>query len=107
MAATILSAPAPSSQQASHNALISAAETNQLSADSGRLYGLLISTDAASGITVTIYDHATANTNPIWSEAAGASAFVVRDFDMPTQNGLRVVTSGLSGTVRVCVLYRP
>jgi len=85
--------------------MINLGETNQLTPRAGRLFRMIVWTAAASGITVDIYDDPAANNFRVWSEVIGASALVIREFHLPMQGGVRIVTAGVSGTVQVCITY--
>ncbi len=73
---------------------VTAAGTDLLLTGAGKLSGVFISAVGTAG-TLDIYDHASANTNPIyrWVTADGK---VQHQLNIPVQNGLRVVTTATS-----------
>ena len=75
-----------------HTSVITLNETNQLKAMAGKI-GQVVVWNAGTTWQLDVYDHASANTNPVWSwvSADGKGVFALQ---MPLQAGLRVVTSG-------------
>ena len=81
-------------KQGGENAsVVSANETNQLKTNAGRVFRLIV-TALGTAETVTIYDHASANTNPVYTETYSGTAPLIRDLNIPCGNGIRVVQSG-------------
>ena len=54
--------------------------------------------------TIDIYDHASANTNPIFSLVAADIKTHEIQFDTSMQNGIRVVTAGVT-PVKMLVIF--
>ena len=84
--------------QATHNALITAAETNQLVTGSGRLLGV-VSAVVGTNFRVQIYDATAGTSNLIFDETF--TALGIRVMDMPFQDGLRVITSNTAGQINI------
>jgi hypothetical protein len=80
-------------------AYITAAEANQLTTGSTILNRLVIGA-VGVGMTVDIYDHASAATNPVWHYVT-ADGKVSVELGLPIMNGLRVVVGGAPGEVSV------
>ena len=81
-----------------HTSVITAAENNNLKTTAGHVGQVSIwGADAGTTVVVTVYDHPSSNTNPIWSwkTADGLGTFALQ---MVTGNGIRVVTSGTMPT---------
>lgn len=75
-------------------AVITAAETNQLSTGRGRLGIVTVwGADAGTTCVITLYDHASSTTNPIfrWDTTQGRGTWVLAT---PFTLGLRAITSG-------------
>ncbi len=81
----------------SNHSVITVSETNQLKARAGRLVAIIV-WGVGTGWTLDIYDHASANTNPVWQwvTADGKGRFLL---DLPIANGIRIVTAGTPGSV--------
>ena len=71
--------------------ILGAAATTQVKAKPGKVAKLLVYT-AGAGATIDIYDHASANTNPIWQwlTADGKASL---DLQIPCKYGIRVVVT--------------
>jgi len=76
----------------SSTSVITASETNQITASKTRLSRVVVWGVGTTWV-IDVYDHASANTNPVWQwvSADGKGTFQV---EIPLQLGLRVVTSG-------------
>lgn len=75
-------------------AVITAAETNQLLTGLGKVGQVSVwGDDAGTSCVVTVYDHASGTTNPIWrwATAQGLGTFALQ---APVENGIRVVVGG-------------
>lgn len=102
MAATIRAAAARG-DQASTNAIIVLAETNQLVTGSGRLMQI-IGIAVGTAFRVEIYDATSGTSNKIYDYTAGAIG-EIKDLDLPFQEGLRVISTGIPGQINVS--YNP
>ena len=78
----------------SHNSVITANETNQLTAQGGKL-GHVVVWGVGSGNTLNIYDTSNGTTSGTqvwqWVTATGIGTFVLQ---LPIQNGIYVQTTG-------------
>lgn len=79
-----------------------AAETLQISTGHSKVSHVVV-WDAGNSATVTIYDHASGNSNQMWSWATadGKGTFVLQ---LPIEAGIRVVTT-TGGTLGVTVVW--
>lgn len=72
--------------------IITANATTQIKGSAGKV-GQIIVWDAGTGWQIDVYDHASANSNQVWSwvTADGKGVYALQ---VPMDNGIRVVTSG-------------
>lgn len=77
--------------------IITANETNQLVTGPGILRRVIVN-NVGTSVTLDAYDHASTTTNKIF-EYVTADGKMVRELDIPFQNGLRVVTGGTLGNI--------
>ena len=71
--------------------ILGAAATTQIKAKPGKVAKLLVFS-VGSGATIDIYDHASANSNQVWSWVT-ADAKVSLDLQIPCKYGIRVVVT--------------
>lgn len=85
--------------EAENSSLITAAETNQLKTGPGKCARLIVSAVGTTA-TVDIYDATSGTSNPIyrWLTADGKVSITLLT---PFFNGLRVITGGTVGEVRI------
>ena len=88
-------------------AVITAAETNQLSTGAGRVGNVIVwGADAGTTCVATFYDATTGTTLPFfsWKTADGLGVFPIQ---VPYHIGLRVITSGtLPGSGGITVVFQ-
>ena len=78
--------------RAGKTAIIVTAETNQLLTGTGILRRVIVNNVSASA-TLDVYDNATTALNKVF-EWVTADGKMVRELDIPVQNGIRVVSVG-------------
>lgn len=81
-------------------AIITAAETNILSAAGGSILRRVIVNNVGNSATLDIYDHASTAQNKVF-EWVTADGKMVREVDIPLKNGLTVISGGTLGNVVV------
>lgn len=84
-------------------AIIVTSETNQIAGTAGSILRKVIVNNVSASATLDIYDNNTTNLNKIF-EWVTADGKVVRDLDIPIQNGIRVVTAG-GTTPNIVLVY--
>src|SRR5437867_9000869 len=78
--------------------LISSAETNQLKATGGRVAKLITFATGTPAATIDVYDHASSNTNKVFSRVISAAGVTIDDLSLPMQDGIRIVTTTMTTT---------